>query len=82
MHFNQKQVIEPAIYFKHSPLRDTFEKQTVTIGEQGRKQIDAIANQNKGLVALTNKNSYKDNYKEIFEELVKEKLDEIKGSMK
>ena len=47
--------------------------------EEGKKQIDAIPNKNKRLVALTNKgDDHKGNYKEVFEELVKEKFDEIK----
>ena len=40
--------------------------------------MNAIANQNKRLTPLTNKDDHQDNYKEIFEELVKEKFDEIK----
>ena len=48
------------------------------IEEQGRKQIDAIANQNKRSVTLINKDCHKDDYKEIFEKLVKERFDEIK----
>ena len=47
--------------------------------EEGKKQIDAILNESKRLVALTNKDDdHKDNYKEVFEELVKKKFDEIK----
>ena len=37
------------------------------IEDQRRKQIDAITNQNKRLVALTNKDDHKDNCREIFE---------------
>ena len=47
--------------------------------EEGKKQTDAIQNESKRLVALTNKDDdHKDNYKEVFKELVKEKFDEIK----
>ena len=44
----------------------SFEKQTKTTEEQGRKQIDAATNQKERLST-----------KEIFENLVKEKFDEI-----
>ena len=47
------------------------------IEEEGRKQIDAIANQNERLEAVTNKDDHKDNYEEIFAELVKERFGEI-----
>ena len=40
---NQGKIIEQA-KFTYSPLRKAFEKQTKTIEEQGRKQIDAITN--------------------------------------
>ena len=46
--------------------------------EQGRKQINAITNQNERLVALTNKDDHQENYKNIFEELVKGRFDGIK----
>ena len=48
------------------------------IEDQRRKRIDAITNQNKRVVALTNKDDHKDNCKEIFEKLVKERFDEVK----
>ena len=54
----------------YSSLQKAFEKQTKTIEEQGRKQIDAITNKNERLAALTIKDNHKDNYKEIFEKLV------------
>ena len=44
--------------FTCSPLSKAFEKQIKTIKDQGRKQIDAIMNQNKRLAALTNKDEY------------------------
>ena len=59
---NQRQIIEQA-QLTHSPLRKVFEKQTKTIEEQERKQIDAVTNQNERLAALTNKDDHKDNYK-------------------
>ena len=51
------------IYFRKS-----FRKKTKTIEDQGRKQIDAITNQNKTLAALKNKDDHdhKDIYKEIY----------------
>ena len=60
------------LYF---PWGKAFKKQTKTIEEQGKKQIDAITNQNKRLNALTNKEDHKSIYKEIFDKLVKEKFD-------
>ena len=39
---NQQQIIEQA-KFTYSPLRKAFEKQTKTIKDQGKKQIDALA---------------------------------------
>ena len=62
----------------YSPLQKTFEKQTKTIEEKGKKQIDPITDQNKGLEALTNKDDHKSIYKEIFDRVVKERFDEIK----
>ena len=48
------------------------------IEEQGKKQIDVIANQSKKLEALTNKDDdHKVHYKEIFNELVTERFDKI-----
>ena len=56
-----------------------MEKQTKTIEEQGKKQIDTMKNQSKRSAILTNKDDYhKDNYKKEFEELVKTRFDEIK----
>ena len=68
--------------FTYSSLGVTFEKQRKTIEEQGRKQIDAITNQNERLSALTIKDDHKEDHKdickEIFEKLIEEKFDEIK----
>ena len=69
---NQSRIIEQA-QFTYSPLGKAFERQTKTIKEQGRKQIDTITNQNERLEALSNKDDHKDNYKKIFEELVTER---------
>ena len=41
-----------------------FEKQTKTINNQGKKQVDAITNQDKNLEALTNED-HDHKYKEI-----------------
>ena len=71
MPFNQRKIIEQA-KFTYSLLEKAFEKQSKTMKEQRRKQIDAIRNSNDRLVALTNKVDYQ----EIFEELIKEKFDE------
>ena len=38
---NQKQIIEQG-KFTYSPLRKVFEKQTKTIKDQGKKQVDAL----------------------------------------
>ena len=74
---HQRQTAEQS-KVKYSPLGKAFGKQIKMIEEQGRKQIDAIANQNKRSVTLINKDCHKDNYKEIFEKVVKERFDEIK----
>ena len=42
MPFNQQQILEQA-NFTYSPLGKTFEKQTKAIEDQGKKQIDALA---------------------------------------
>ena len=39
---NQQQIIEQA-KFTYSPLGKAFEKQTKTIEDQGKKQVDALA---------------------------------------
>ena len=82
MSSNQRQIIAQ-VKFTYSPLVKAFEKQTKTIEEQGKKQIDAITNQNKRseavtnnkrLEALTNENIYKG----IFDQMTKQKFDEIR----
>ena len=72
-HLIKVNIIEQA-KFTYSPLGKAFEKQTKTSEEQGKKQIDAIANQNKILEAITNKDDHKSIYKEIFDKLVKKNM--------
>ena len=61
--------------FIYSPLGKAFEKQTKTIEEQWKQEIDAITNQNKILAALTNKDDdHKDNYKNYFNSYWKKDL--------
>ena len=52
------------------PVGKALEKQKNTIKDKGRKQINAITNQNR-IATLTNKDDRKDNYEKIFENLVK-----------
>ena len=47
------------------------------IGERGKKQVDAITNENKRLRALTNKDDHRSIYKKIFYNTVKERFDGI-----
>ena len=76
---DQRRAIEQA-KFAYSPLGKAFEKQTKTIKEQRKKQIDAIADQNKRLETLTNKDDHKSIYEKIINRVVKERFDEIKES--
>ena len=46
---NERQIIEQA-KFTYSPLGKAFEKQTKTIEEQGRKQIEGIEEHGRQLV--------------------------------
>ena len=62
---DQSRIIEQA-KFTFSTLGKDFEKETKTIQEQGRKEIDSIKNKNDRLGPLTNKDHHKDNYKEIW----------------
>ena len=59
---NQRQIKEQA-KFTYSSSVKSFEKQRNAIEEQGKKQIDATANPNERLVALTNEDHHKDNHK-------------------
>ena len=70
---NRQQIVEQA-KFTYSPLGKAFEKQTKTIKDQGRKQIDA-------LVALKPKNDAKvklDKTPSISNNYFKDRLNEIK----
>ena len=60
MPFNQRQIIEQVYLFS---IRKSLSKINKNIEEQGKKQIDAITNQNERLAALTNKDNHNDNYK-------------------
>ena len=60
--------------FAYSPLGKASEKETKTMEDQGKKQIDAITNQNKRLEALTNKYDHKCIFKEIFDNQLKKNL--------
>ena len=70
---NKTKVIGQA-NFTYSPFGKAFKKQTKTIEEHKRKQIDAITNQNKRIAALTNKNYHKDNYKKYLKNYLKKSL--------
>ena len=77
---NQKQIITQA-KFTYSPLGKTFEKQTKTIKDQGKKQVKAIEN-NKKQLANTNANYYKNEFflskeKEISKNIYNKRLDRI-----
>ena len=58
---NQQQIIEQA-KFTYSPLGEAFEKQTKTIEDQGKKQVDALANLKSKEIKLgeTKRNEYGD----------------------
>ena len=79
---NQKQIIEQA-KFTYSPLGKSFEKQTKTTEDQGKKQVEAIKEHGKQLVK-SNKDVGKKNRlhkkqeDEICDELSYERIDEIK----
>ena len=79
---NQKQITEQA-KFIYSPLGKAFEKQTKTIEDQGKKQIDVLINTLKPneLEAIKDKkpddNEKSLKYKELFDELSSERIGEI-----
>ena len=78
---NQKQIIKQA-KFTYSPLGKAFEKQTKTIEDQGKKQIDALNTLKPKEQEAINENESVDsekllNYKEIFDELSNERMGEI-----
>ena len=63
--FLKKKAIEQT-KLTYSPLGKALEKETKTIEDQGKLKFwFAVTNQNKTLVALTNKDDHKDNYKKI-----------------
>ena len=77
---NQQQIIQQN-KFNYSPLGKTFEKQTKTIEDQGKKQVKAIEDK-----LIVNINNYKDDYKdklllskerEIFKDIYNKRLDKI-----
>ena len=59
-------------------LMKSFWRTSKTIEEQGKKQTDVIADQNKRLEALNNKDDHKSIYKETFDRVVKKRFDEVK----
>ena len=74
MSFNQRQIMEQA-KFAYSPLRKAFQKQTKTIEEQGKKQIEAL----EVLKPNNQKLSFKDLIPEnTFSEEAKNELNKIK----
>ena len=79
---NQKQITEQA-KFIYSPLGKAFEKQTKTIEDQGKKQIDVLINTLKPneLEAIKDKkpddNEKSLKYKELFDDLSSERIGEI-----
>ena len=78
---NQQQIIEQAM-FTYSPLGKAFEKQTKTIEDQGKKQIDALKTleslkPNEVKSEATKPIDYDDNYIDRMAEIPKqfEKID-------
>ena len=63
---DERQIIEQ-VKSTYSPLGKAFVRQTKTSEEQGRKEINAITNQNERRTALTN---HKDDYREIVKEIL------------
>ena len=71
---NQQQIIEQA-KFTYSPLGKAFEKQTKTIEDQGKKQIDAL----KSLKPKEQTKSIKEIFTEGYDSVeIKNKLDKIR----
>ena len=75
---NQKQIIEQA-KFTYSPLGKVFEKQTKTIKNQGKKQVDAL-NTLKSI--KDNKSESLLKYKKIADELCNKRMTEIQDIAK
>ena len=71
---NQQQIIEQA-KFTYSPLGKAFEKQTKTIEDQGKKQIDAL----KSLKPKEQTKSIKEIFTEGYDSVeIKNELDKIR----
>ena len=75
---NQKQIIEQA-KFTYSPLGKVFEKQTKTIKNQGKMQVDAL-NTLKSI--KDNKSESLLKYKKIAKELCNKRMTEIQDIAK
>ena len=75
---NQKQIIKQA-KFTYSPLKKAFEKQIKTIGDQGKKQVDALENlKPKGQKAIEDNSDEKLSMeKETYNRLLGERMNEI-----
>ena len=83
---NQKQIIEQA-KFTYCSLGKAFKKQTKTIQDQGKKQVDILKtlNAKKLETVKDNKCDYIEEllkYKEIFDDLSKERIGEICNASK
>ena len=71
---NQQQIIEQA-RFSYSPLGKAFVKQTKTIEDQGKKQIDALkVLEPKAIKSESNKPVIT---KEFYDKILEERMDEI-----
>ena len=75
---NQQQIIEQTI-LTYSPLGKTFEKQTKTIEDHGKKQIEALENlkPREGSKAIKCDDKSLEQKQETFNKLFDKKLDEI-----
>ena len=69
---NQQEITQQA-KFTYSPLGKTFEKQTKTIKDKGKKQVEAL--KTKAIANKSNDNS--SNSKEIYHKIFEETIDEI-----
>ena len=78
---NQKQIIQQA-KFTYSPLRKAFEKQTKTIEDQGKKQVDIFKTlKPKELKAIEGKSD--DNEKRLkYKDVSHERIGEIQNISK
>ena len=78
---NQQQIIEQA-RFTYSPLGKAFQEQTITIKDQGEKQIKAIRHNKEQLGNINNDDGYKNKLllrkeREIFKNIYNKRLDKI-----